>query len=183
MQDEAFTQLAIPVGADDHVRGNPNAAVTLVGYGDFQCPYCRQAYTIVKALEEKYGDRLRVVFRNFPLVRHAYAQTAAEAAEFAADHGRFWELHDLLYQQPDGLEEPAILGYAQRLGLDPAALAIALREQTYRALIDDVKEGAEESGIPGTPAFFLNGVLFEEEESVEGFSEAIDWLLEKGSAS
>jgi protein-disulfide isomerase len=182
MQDEGISQLTIPVGPDDHVRGNPDAPITLVEYGDFQCPYCGQAYPVVKALEEKYGDRLRVVFRNFPLNAHRYAQAAAEATEFAADHGRFWEMYDLLYAHQDALDEPSLLACAKRLGLDPDALALALREQTYRALIDEVKEGAEESGIPGTPAFFLNGILFEDEESVEGFSEAIDWLLAHGTA-
>jgi protein-disulfide isomerase len=183
MQEDSIARLAIPVGPDDHMRGNSDAPVTLVEYGDFQCPYCGQANLVVRALEEKYGDRLRVVFRSFPLTRHGYAQGAAEAAEFAADHGRFWEMHDLLYQHQDALDEASLLGYARKLGLDSCALALALREQTYRALIDDVKEGAEESGIPGTPAFFLNGLLFEDEESVENFSAAIDWLLEHGSAS
>jgi protein-disulfide isomerase len=183
MQEDSIAQLAIPIGPDDHVRGNPDAPVTLVEYGDFQCPYCGMADRIVRALQEKYGDRLRFVFRNFPLMRHQYAQGAAEATEFAADHGRFWELHDLLYEHQDALDEASLLRYARTLGLDADALALALREQTYRAVIDDVKEGAEESCIPGTPAFFLNGVLFEDEESVENFSAAIDWLLEHGSAT
>jgi protein-disulfide isomerase len=183
MQDESIARLAVPVEPDDHVRGNPDAPVTLVEYGDFQCPYCGQAYPMLRALEEKYGDRLRVVFRNFPLTRHRYAEGAAEASEFAADHGKFWELHDLLYEHQDALDEASLLGYARELGLDADALALALREQTYRPLIDEVKEGAEESGIPGTPAFFLNDVLFEGDESVDGFSEAIDWLLVHGSVS
>ncbi|HTJ28246.1 MAG TPA: thioredoxin domain-containing protein [Candidatus Limnocylindria bacterium] len=183
MRDESIARLVVPVGPDDHVRGNPDAPVTLVEYGDFQCPYCGQAFPMLRALEEKYGDRLRVVFRNFPLTRHPHAEAAAEATEFAADHGKFWELHDLLYQHQDAVDEASLLGYAREIGLDSGALALALREQTYRPLIDEVKEGAEESGIPGTPAFFLNEVLFEGDESVDGFSEAIDWLLAHDSAS
>jgi protein-disulfide isomerase len=183
MQDEGISQLTVPVGPDDHIRGNPDAPITLVEYGDFECWYCGQAYPVLKALEEKYGDRLRVVFRNFPLNSHRFAQAAAEATEFAADHGLFWELHDALFEHQDAIEESHLLTYAKGLGLDPDALALALREQTYRSLIDEVKESGEESGMSGTPAFFLNGVLFEDEESVEGFSEAIDWLLEHGNVS
>jgi protein-disulfide isomerase len=138
---------------------------------------------MVKELETKYGDRLRVVFRSFPLAQHRFAEAAAEAAEFAADQGRFWEMHDLLYEHQNALDEPHLLDYAKRLGLDQEALAVALREQTYRPLIDEIKEGAQESEIPGTPAFFLNEVLFEEDPSVESFSDAIDWLLAKGSVS
>ena len=136
---------------------------------------------MVKELEEKYGPRLRVVFRSFPLAQHRLAETAAEAAEFAADQGRFWEMHDMLYEHQHALDEPHLLDYAKRLGLDDRALSLALREQTYRPLIDEIKEGAQESEIPGTPAFFLNDVLFEDDPSVESFSDAIDWLLEKGS--
>jgi protein-disulfide isomerase len=180
MEDDGLTRLAVPVGPDDHIRGNPDAPVTLVEYGDFECPYCGVAYPAVKALEAKYGDRLRVVFRSFPLQQHRFAQAAAEAAEFAADAGRFWEMHDTLYEHQQALDEPHLLGYAKELGLDAAALAVALREQTYRAVVEEVRDGGDDAPIPGTPAFFLNDVLFEEEPSVEQFSLAIDWLLEHG---
>lgn len=180
---DGFARLAVQVGPEDHVRGNADAPVTLVEYGDFECPYCGEAYAMVKELEEKYGDRLRVVFRSFPLAQHRHAEAAAETAEFAADQGRFWEMHDMLYEHQNALDEPHLLGYAKRLGLDAKALSVALSEQTYRPLIDEIKEGAQESEIPGTPAFFLNDVLFEDDPSVESFSNAIDWLLEKGSLS
>ncbi len=182
MQDDGLTRLAVPVGPDDHIRGNPDAPVTLVEYGDFECPYCGAAYPAVKALERKYGDQLRVVFRSFPLEQHRHAQAAAEAAEFAADAGRFWELHDVLYEHQAALGERQLLRYAAELGLDADALATALREQTYRTVVDEVREGGDDAPIPGTPAFFLNDVLFEEEPSIEAFSHAIDWLLEHGSA-
>ncbi|MEA2664140.1 MAG: hypothetical protein QOI11_1084 [Candidatus Eremiobacteraeota bacterium] len=182
MQDDGLTRLAVPVGPEDHVRGNPDAPVTLVEYGDFECPYCGVAYPAVKALEAKYGDRLRVVFRSFPLQQHRHAQAAAEAAEFAADAGRFWEMHDVLYEHQRALDQPHLLEYARELGLDADALAIALREQTYRAVVEDVRDGGDDAPIPGTPAFFLDGVLFEEEPTVANFSHAIDWLLEHGGS-
>ena len=182
MQDDGLTRLAVPVGPDDHVRGNPGAPVTLVEYADFECPYCGMAYSVVKELERKYGDRLRVVFRSFPLEQHPHAAAAAEAAEFAADHGRFWELHDTLFEHQRALDVPHLLSYAKRLGLDADALATALREQTYRTVVDEVREGGDDVPIPGTPAFFLNDVLFEDEPTAAAFSHAIDWLLEHGTA-
>ncbi len=180
--DDAITRLAVPVGPDDHVRGPADAPVTLVEYGDFECPYCGVAYPTVKELEQTYGARLRVVFRSFPLAQHPHAEGAAEAAEFAAEHGAFWNLHDMLYEHQHALDEPHLLGYARELGLDSDALATALRERTYAGIVADVKEGGEESGIPGTPAFFLNDILFEDEPSRENLAHAIDWLLEHGTA-
>ena len=184
MDDDGLIRLAVPVDPEtDHIRGDVNAPITLLEYGDFECPYCGMAYPVVKALEKKYGDQLRVVFRHFPLQQHPHAEAAAEAAEFAADDGRFWEMHDTLYEHQNALEEPHLLRYAEQLGLDSADLATALEEGTYRPIVDEMKESGEESGIPGTPAFFLNDVLFEENASVESFSHAIDWLLEHGSVA
>ena len=181
MQDDGLTRLAVPVGPDDHVRGSDDAPVTLVEYGDFECPYCGVAYAVVKALERDYGERLRVVFRSFPLAQHPHAEAAAEAAEFAAESGKFWEMHDLLFEHQRALGERHLLDHARALGLDADELAGALRERTYAAIVAEQKESGEESGIPGTPAFFLNGVLFEDEPTRENFAHAIDWLLEHGS--
>src|ERR1700736_1650744 len=180
--DDGLVRLAVPVGPDDHVRGPADAAVTLVEYGDFECPFCGVAYPVVKELEKQYAGTLRVVFRSFPLQQHPHAQAAAEAAEFAADHGKFWELHDTLFEHQRALGVPHLLEYARALGLDDAALSESLREHTYAGIIDDVKQGGEESGIPGTPAFFLNGVLVEDEPTRENLAHAIDWLLEHGDA-
>ncbi len=181
MEDDGLIRLAVPVGPDDHVRGPADAPVTLVEYGDFECPYCGVASRAVSELEEKYGDRLRVVFRSFPLEQHRHAQAAAEAAEFAADHGKFWELHDTLYRHQDALAEADLARYARDVSLDADALATALREKTYAGIVDDTKQAGEDSGIPGTPAFFLNGILFEDEPTRENFASAIDWLLEHGT--
>jgi protein-disulfide isomerase len=181
--DDGLTRLAVPVGDDDHVRGPADAPVTLVEYGDFECPFCGRAYPIVKELERRYPEQLRVVFRSFPLEQHPHAEQAAEAAEFAADGGLFWEMHDALYEHQSQLDVKHLQQHTKRLGLDAEALAVALREETYRPVIDEMKEGGEESGIPGTPAFFLNDVLFEEEPTLENFTQAIDWLLEHGTVA
>jgi len=182
MTDDGFTRLAVPVGPEDHIRGPIDAPVTLVEYGDFECPYCGVAYPAVNALEHQYASTLRFVFRSFPLAQHRHAQAAAEAAEFAADQGKFWEMHDVLFEHQRALDEPHLLGYARDLGLDAHALTIALREHTYAGIIEEVKEGGETSGIPGTPAFFLNDILFEDEPTRETLSSAIDYLLEHGTA-
>ncbi|HZO92948.1 MAG TPA: DsbA family protein [Candidatus Baltobacteraceae bacterium] len=182
MNDDGLTRLAIPVGPEDHVRGPADAAVTMVEYGDFECPYCQLAYPTVKALEGRYAGMLRVVFRSFPLSQHPHAEPAAEAAEFAADHGKFWDYHDALYERTGALTEALIVGDAERVGLDSGALRTALREGTYRPVVEEIKEGGEDSGIPGTPAFFLNDVLFEDDPTLENLAGAIDWLLEHGSA-
>lgn len=175
--NEEVSRLAVPVGEDDHVRGPEDALITLVEYGDFECPYTRIAYRAVKAIEKTYAATLRFVFREYPLHKHPQAYAAAETAEFAADHGRFWEMYDRLFERP-GLSTADLLRRAQRLGLDESALAQALRTRQYRPLVEEVKEGGDESGVSGTPAFFLNDVLFEEDEvTVETLSEAIESLL------
>jgi protein-disulfide isomerase len=176
--DDNLTRLAVPVSPDEHIRGPIDAPVMLVEYGDFECPYCGVAYRTVKELERAYGARLCVVFRSFPLAQHPHAQGAAEAAEFATEHDAFWQLHDLLFEHQHALDESHLLGYARDLGLDADELATALRERTYAGIVDDTKEGGEESGIPGTPAFFLNDVLFEEEPTRENLAHAIDWILD-----
>src|SRR5690242_48867 len=98
--------LKVPVAPDDHIKGSANAPVTLVEYGDYECPYCGAAYPIIKRVQERFGEQLRFVFRNFPLSEiHPHAESAAEAAEFANAHAKFWEMHDLLYENQDGLGE------------------------------------------------------------------------------
>jgi len=180
--DDGLVRLTVPVGPDDHVRGPADASVTLVEYGDFECPYCRLAFPIVRALEARYPKQLRLVWRSFPLVQHPHAEGAAEAAEFAADFGKFWEMHEVLFQR-DALDERHLLEYAAEIELDSDELAGALRDQRYRPVIDEVKEGGEASGIPGTPAFYLNDVLFEDDPTLENLGHAVDWLLEHGKVA
>ena len=121
-----MTKLKIPVSADDHAEGPESAAVTLVEYGDYECPHCGRAYAIVKRIQKHFGKRLRFVFRNFPLTQsHPNAEAAAESAEFAAAHGKFWEMHDLLFENQEQLDSGLFLDLARKLGLSTPALSLA----------------------------------------------------------
>jgi protein-disulfide isomerase len=151
--------LTIPVGPQDHVKGPATAAITLVEYGDFQCPYCREAYPIVKQLQQQLGARLRFAFRNFPLTRiHQNAEHAAEAAEAAAAQGAFWQMHDRLFERQFALEDENLVEYARELGLDADRLAGALAAGTHRARVRESFLSGVKSGVNGTPTFFINGV-------------------------
>jgi protein-disulfide isomerase len=168
-------RLTPPVGPRDHARGPEGAAVTLLEYGDFDCPQCGQAYPIVKELERRFGNRLRFVFRNFPLTNvHPHAQRAAEAAEWAASHGAFWPMHDALFEGQALLSQGHILDLARRLGLDPASLEEAWKAHTFfRRVKEDFLNGIS-SGASGTPAFFINGVRHEGAWDVSSLARAIE---------
>jgi protein-disulfide isomerase len=149
-----MSRLIPALGPSDHLRGGLSAPVQLVEYGDFECPYCGQAYPIVKALEEALGDRLVVGFRNYPLVgSHPHAMAAAQAAEAAALQGLFWEMHDLLYENQRALTPTSLAGYAARLAIDPGRAADPRVREKIRG---DLHSGAR-SGVNGTPCFFING--------------------------
>jgi protein-disulfide isomerase len=169
------SRLTPPVGPEDHAAGSANAPVTLVEYGDFECPYCGQAYPIVKELEERLGDRLRVVFRNFPLSEaHPHAQHAAEAAEAAGAQGRFWEMHDALYEHQDALGDRALIGYAAELGIDEARVARELESGTYAGEVRADFRGGVRSGVNGTPTFFINGERYDGSwGDVDGFARVL----------
>ncbi|MEO8140855.1 MAG: thioredoxin domain-containing protein, partial [Gemmatimonadota bacterium] len=135
-----------------------DAPVTLVEYGDYQCPYCGAAYPIVKQLQHRMGKRLRFVFRNFPLTEiHQYALHAAETAEAAAVAGKFWPMHDLLFERQASLNDESLLGYAAEQGLDPMALAKALAAGTFEERVHHDFMTGVRSGVNGTPTFFING--------------------------
>jgi protein-disulfide isomerase len=155
-------QLTPPVGPDDHAQGPADAPVTLVEYGDFQCPYCGAAYPVVHAVQKAMGKRLRFVFRNFPLTQaHAHAEHAAEMAEAVGTKGKFWEMHSLLFENQKVLDDQHLVAYAARLGIDPAWAAGALEAHTFA---DEVKKdfrSGVRSGVNGTPTFFINGVRYD----------------------
>lgn len=154
--------LKIPVGSKDHAQGDAGAPVTLVEYGDYECPYCGAAYPIVKQLQERFGDDLRFVFRNFPIAElHPNAMSAASAAEYAAVHGRFWEAHDALYENQRQLGMPFYEELATELGLLPADMRVALESGTFEERIRSDFTGGVRSGVNGTPSFFLNGTRFD----------------------
>ena len=153
-----MSSLRIPVSTDDHSTGPDDAPVVLVEYGDYQCPYCGEAYPVVKKLLAELGDRVRFVFRNFPLAEmHPEAVDAAFVAEFAASHGAFWEVHDLLYENQSRLGSPLYAEICAKLALPVADLRAAVQEQRYLARIRADEEGGIRSGVNGTPTFFLNG--------------------------
>lgn len=153
-----MSKLSIPVTDKDHKQGNPDARCTLVEYGDYECPYCGQAYPIVKRLQKHFGEELLFVFRNFPLSEiHEHAEHAAETAEFAAANDRFWEMHDLLYENQENLEDDSLLQLASQLHLSTDQLRETLAEGTYRARIKADFSGGVRSGVNGTPTFFING--------------------------
>jgi protein-disulfide isomerase len=151
-------ELTPPVSAQDHTAGPDDAPVTLVEYGDFECPYCGMAHPIVQAAQRDLGSQLRFVFRHFPLAEaHPHARLAAQAAEAAGAQGRFWEMHDTLFEHQDALDVEDLVGYAESLGLDSAQFARDLESGTYAKKVrDDFRSGVR-SGVNGTPTFFVNG--------------------------
>jgi Na+/H+ antiporter NhaA len=156
---ETIVDLAMPVDPEtDHVRGSDSAPVTLVEYGDFECPYCGRAEPALRDLLAEFGDDLRYVYRHLPLPDvHPRAKSAAEASEAAGEQGKFWEMHDLLFEHQDALRPPDLLGYAAELGLDVDRFERELRRHEHTARIARDVQSADLSGVTGTPSFFVNG--------------------------
>jgi NhaA family Na+:H+ antiporter len=151
-----------PVSDQDHVRGPDQAAVTLVEYGDYQCPHCRQVQPIIHELRDRFGHRLRYVYRHFPITTvHPQAQLAAEAAEAAAAQGKFWEMHNLLFEHQEALDLPSLLRSAAELGLDTDRFEQELEEHVYADRVQSDFRSGVRSGANGTPTFFLNGVRYD----------------------
>lgn len=163
------SKLTVPGSEDrDHVRGSADARVTLVEYGDFECPYSGKAYRIVKELQQRMGERLRFVFRNFPLTTvHPHAEQAAEAAEAAAAQGRFWEIHDLLYENQRHLLDDALRSYAQALDLDLDMFDNDLVEHVHADRVHEHFMIGVRSGVNGTPTFFINGLRHDDSYGFE----------------
>ena len=161
--------LTLPVTTDrDHIQGASTAAVTLLEYGDYECPYCGAAYPIVKEVQARMGDRLRFVFRNFPIATsHPHAEQAAEAAEAAAGQDRFWEMHDLLYENQKRLGDDDLRAYAQRIGLDLERFDKELAEHVHAPRVREDFMSGVRSGVNGTPTFFINGARYDDAYDVE----------------
>jgi protein-disulfide isomerase len=159
MSDNESARLTPPVTTRDHVAGPENAAVTLVEYGDYECPYCGRAYPIVKQIQEQLGSRLRFVFRNFPLTEiHPHAQHAAEAAEAASAQGHFEEMHDALFEHQRALGDRHLTEYAAAIGLDRRRFQQELSDHTHASRVREDFLSGVRSGVNGTPTFFINGV-------------------------
>jgi protein-disulfide isomerase len=156
--------LTLPVATDrDHIQGASTAAVTLLEYGDYECPYCGAAYPIIKQVQEAIGDGLRFVFRNFPIsTSHPHAELAAEAAEAAAAQDQFWPMHDLLYENQQRLEANDLVGYAVSLGLDAERFERELNEHVHAPRVREDFMSGVRSGVNGTPSFYINGVRYED---------------------
>jgi protein-disulfide isomerase len=159
----------VPVTEDrDHIQGPADAAVTLVEYGDYECPYCGAAHPIIKEVQARMGERLRFVFRNFPITTsHAHAEQAAEAAEAAAGQGRFWQMHDLLFENQRRLGEQDLRAYARTLGLDVGLFDEQLAEHAHAARVREDFMSGVRSGVNGTPTFYINGRRYDESYDVD----------------
>lgn len=170
--------LAVPVGEGDHVRGEEHAAITLVEYGDYECPYCGQANPIVEELRRTFGESLRFVFRNLPLAEvHPHAERAAEMAEAVGLQGKFWEMHDLLYEHQRALGDEELFAYASEAGADPDKLRSDLAEGAPRRRVERDFESAIRSGANGTPTFYVNGDRYDGNWAYEPFAEYLKDVL------
>jgi len=173
-----MTKLRTPIGPDDHKQGDPNAPVTLVEYGDYECPHCGRAYPIVKRVQEHFGNRLLFVFRNFPLNHtHPHAESAAEAAEYAATQGEFWEMHDLLFENQEQLDSDLYEELAGKLHLDPIALTASLDSGQFTDRVRADFTGGVRSGVNGTPTFFMNGERYDGSFDYPALVGAVNALL------
>lgn len=170
-----MSKLLVAVTESDHIQGDLAAEISLVEYGDYQCPHCKMAYPIVKRLQKHYGKRLSFVFRDFPLSQmHLWAESAAEVAEFAGAHGKYWEMHDLVFENQQNLGNALFLELTEALDLSPLDLQTALSEQIYRARVRADFTGGVRSGVNGTPTFFVNGQRHDGTYDFESLSEAIE---------
>jgi protein-disulfide isomerase len=150
--------LVPPVSESDHRRGTPDARHTLVEYGDYECPSCARAHVVLRALQQRFGRELCLVFRNFPLTQsHPHAMRAAEAGEAAAEQGRFWEMHDRLLEHQDTLDDAGLLEHARGLGLDIQRFARALASGAHIERVREHFLSGVRSGVSGTPTFFVDG--------------------------
>ncbi len=172
-----MAKLSLAVSAQDHSQGPADAPCTLVEYGDYQCPSCGQAFPVVQQVQKHFGDRLRFVFRNFPLEQHPLAEPAAETAEFAAAHNQFWPMHDALYGHQSELSQELFTRLAKQCGLDGKALRQALQDETFAPRVEADLESGEKSGVRGTPTFYINGQQHQGNYDAASLIEAIEAKL------
>lgn len=170
-----------PVSNKDHIQGNVNAVIELVEYGDYQCPHCGRAYPIIKIIQERLGNDLKFIFRNFPLSEiHPQAKVAAVASEAAASQGKFWNMHDIIFENQDRLHSSALMEYAKLIGLDTLQFKDDLSNNELLKKVEADFESGIRSGVNGTPAFFINGQKYNgswEEDVLEEYIKAKIGLL------
>lgn len=171
--------LRIPVGNSDHIQGVEGAPITLVEYGDYECPYCGAAYPVVKQLQEKLGRDLRFIFRNFPLTElHRHAMSAAMTAEFGGTKGRFWEVHDALFENQRRLGVSLYDAIVANVGLDAGELHDALKNAEFEDRIRHEFDGGVRSGVNGTPTFFINGRRYDGSPEFDAMAAVLSRLVE-----
>jgi len=172
--------LAVPVSAADHRLGSDHALVTVVEYGDFECPNCKNAVPAVKMLLADFGGRIRFAYRHFPLEEaHPHALAAAEAAEGAAQQGKFWEMHELLFANQAHLTQKHLHEYAERLGLDMARYTSEMDDHIYLQRIREHVDGGKRSHARGTPAFFVNGAIRDVSFGMQALFDAVEAALHR----
>jgi protein-disulfide isomerase len=162
-EPETLPTLTVPVGDRDHIQGPSDAPVILVEYGDYECPFCGKAYPMIKGIQQRMGDRLCFVFRNFPIsTSHPHAVRAAEAAEAAGAQGKFWEMHDVIYENQQTLEDDDLRTFAEQLGLDMERFDRDMDSRRHAERVRHDFMSGVRSGVNGTPTFFLNGVRYDD---------------------
>ena len=176
-----IVKLALPVSRRrDHIQGPDTAPATLLEYGDYECPFCGQAYSIIKQLQKALAKNLRFVFRNFPLTQvHPHAEPAAEAAESAGAQRKFWEMHDLLYENQQVLDGDHLLQYANTLGLD---ISLFLNDMSNHVHVPRIREdflSGIRSGVNGTPSFYINGIRYNNSWEFDTLFETLTYTIEE----
>lgn len=161
----------------DHIRGRPDADIVIVEYADFQCPYCARAHPTLAGLLKQYGERIALVYRHLPLGMHPYAEAAAEAAEAAGAQGRFWEMHDTLFEHQAQLAPAQLPLLAQGLGLDAARFDEDMATRRYRERIQQQADEGKALGASGTPSFFINGERYHGDSDRESLTAAVERYL------
>ena len=171
-------QLNPPVNSKDHIQGKNSAPIELVEYGDYQCPYCGRAYPIIKNLQQSLGADLKFVFRNFPLSEaHPDAFNAAVAAEAAGLQHKFWEMHDIIFENQQALDFESLFLYAKTIGLDLERFKNDIQKNTLTDKVENDFESGIRSGVNGTPSFFINGKKYNGDWEEDAFSQHLKGLL------
>jgi len=183
LADEAVAPEVTGLAAADHVLGDPQASVTLLEYGDYECPACIRAAPLVAQLIESGGSQLRFVYRHFPLMElHPHAELAAEAAEAAAAQGQFWPMHQFLFVQTHRLTRAALADYATQIGLDMVRFRAEMADRIYTQRVQEHRRAGEHSRLRATPAFFLNGQIVDVSQGFEKLAQAVHAALERQEA-
>jgi protein-disulfide isomerase len=172
--------LYVPVSPVDHSTGPDHAPVTVVEYGDFECPNCKQAAPAVKLLLQRFEEQVRYVYRHFPLEDvHPHALLAAEAAECAGAQGKFWQMHDVLFENQEHLKARDLQRYAEQVGLDMARYAAEIGDHIYLQRVRENIDGGLRSGVRGTPGFFVNGRIHDTSFGIRSLFDAVEAALSR----